>query len=189
MWSLHQRRAALNTQPWEKAGRRKDFIGIRDEERGTMGEGRGIYTVQWGPLRHRLRSEVCDWECPANWLNQNTLCAGTDLNKQAYTDSKCTQHGLHCTAFPILLIIAENFIKPANHIPKRPPRRGTLRDTHKRPLWRAECAERLAARTSSILISTNKIVGRYRPIPLSPSASLSLLASVLLHKLVLILVR
>lgn len=40
VWSLHQRRAALNAQPWEKAGRGKDFIGIRDEEGEQLEKGK-----------------------------------------------------------------------------------------------------------------------------------------------------
>lgn len=55
VWSSHQRHAALNAQPWEKAGRGKDFIRIRDEEGGNnRREWHEFHTVQRAPLQDRF---------------------------------------------------------------------------------------------------------------------------------------
>lgn len=122
VWSSHQRHAALNAQPWEKAGRggrlhrNKGWGGREQLERGM-----GFFLLFSEPhYRTGLGWVECITETAVltSWNKTSFTDLATSTNK-AHTNSKHTHYtdSLRQTIFSTSFIIAEIFIKQQITLP------------------------------------------------------------------------
>ena len=140
VWSSHQRRAALNAQPWEGAGeegRRWDeeggdmdlfflFIFFKRSKSPMRGQVAFRRSVWLRPPRKLVQSRhPSQMRLAVNSTNELTPVANTHTHTHTHTqtDTHTYPDSLRQTVFSTSLIIAEIFIQTANHTPYRHPRR------------------------------------------------------------------